>query len=54
MSLDSGAPIPPELVEMMLRLQLENAAGNNEIPEMTPEQQKLFLQQMLEQRKKTE
>ena len=54
MSLDSGAPIPPELVEIMLRFQLENAAGNNEILEMTPEQQKLFLQQMLEQRKKTE
>lgn len=54
MSFDSGRQIPPELVEIMLRLQLENAAGNKEISEMTPEQQKLFLQQMLEQRKKTE
>lgn len=54
MALDSGKQIPPEMVEMMLRLQLENAVGDKKIQEMTPEEQKLFLQQIIEQQKRTE
>lgn len=54
MAIDSGRPVSPELVEMMLRVQLENAAGDEKIQEMPPERQMLFLRQMAEQRKKTE
>ena len=54
MALDSGKQIPPEMIEMMLRLQLGNAAGDKKIQEMTPEEQKLFLQQIIEQQKRTE
>lgn len=54
MAIDSGKPIPPELVEIMLRVQLENAAGDEKIQEMSPERQMLFLRQTAEQRKKTE
>lgn len=54
MALDSGKQIPPEMIEMMLRLQLGNAAGDKKIQEMTPEEQKLFLQQIIEQQKGTE
>lgn len=42
MAIDSGKPIPPELVEIMLRVQLENAAGDEKIQEMSPERQMLF------------
>ena len=54
MMLDAGRPIPPEIVEILLRLQLETATGNTEIKNMTPEQQMLFLQQILEQREGTQ
>ena len=54
MALDSGSPVPPEIVEILLRLQLEIATGNTEIKNMTPEQQMLFLQQILEQREGTQ
>lgn len=54
MELESGRPYPPELIETFLRVQLENMAGDKKIQEMTPEEQKLFLQRIMEERKKTE
>ncbi len=55
MAIDFGKPIPPEMVEMMLRLQLaESVAGDEKIQEMPPERLMPFLRQTAEQGKKTE
>ncbi len=54
MSAESGRSIPTELVEMMLREQLGDAAYDKKIQEMTPEQKMQFLQKLQGKQQETE